>query len=161
MRQRSADAAQRDIDRVEDRETELVASGRHPTEWIASDGRAAVEWAHARRELDVRRELELRDAVDRAIADPPRHVRETLGDRPDRGVERHRYDQLAGDLERYRLGHDIDVDRHGSLGPSPTGRDQPREQLVRRVGKSRVERALPEEPPNLALDDTAALDLDV
>jgi conjugative relaxase-like TrwC/TraI family protein len=161
MRQRSADGAQRDIDRVEDREAELVADGRHPTEWIASDGRAAVEWAHVRRELDVRRELELRDAVDRAIADPPRHVRETLGDRPDRSVQRHRYDQLAGELERYRLEHDVNVDRHGSLGPSPTAHDQEREQLARRVVESRLERALPQEPPNLALDDTAAFDLDV
>ena len=161
-RQHAASAAQRDIDRAEQREAEIAAGRRHPSDWIARDGHSAVEWAHARRELDERDELALRDAVEQARATPPAHVRATLGEQPERGAQRHRYDELAGDLEEWRLRHDVDVERDGPLGRPAAGRDRARETLVARVRESRQERGLPSDPPGIELEpETIELDLDL
>jgi hypothetical protein len=66
---------------------------------VSRDGEPALLWARARRELDIREELELRDSVEQARATAPAHVREVLGEQADRGPERRRYDELAADLE--------------------------------------------------------------
>jgi hypothetical protein len=145
-RSRSAAAAQRDIDRATRREAELAAGDRHPSGWVARHGDSAVQWSQARRELDIRHELELRETVDQARANPPVHLREVLGEQPDRGTERHRYDELAADLEEWRLRHDIDVERDGILGRPAAGRDRGREQLADRIRSSRHERDLPADP---------------
>jgi hypothetical protein len=151
-RRQSTDAAQREIDRATHRETELAADDRHPSAWVARDARSAVHWAQARRELDIRRELELRDAVEQARSAPPPHVRDVLGKQPDRGPERHRYDELAADLEEWRLRHDVDIEHDGVLGRPAAGRDRGREQLAERIRDSRQERGLSVEPPGMTLE---------
>ena len=90
------------------------------------------------------------------------HVRATLGEQPERGAQRHRYDELAGDLEEWRLRHDVDVERDGPLGRPAAGRDRARETLVARVRESRQERGLPSDPPGIELEpETIELDLDL
>jgi hypothetical protein len=162
-RRRSADAAQREIDRATRREAELAAGERHPGAWVARDGDTAVQWALARRELDVRHELELRDSVERARATPPPHIRDVLGEQPDRGPERHHYDELAADLEEWRLRHDVGVHRDGVLLGRPAGgRDRAREQLADRIRDSRQERGLPADPPAMTLEpERVELDLEL
>ena len=142
-RQRAVENAERELDRLDERENTLTATGRHPEQWIERDGRAAAEWALARHELDVRRELAVREAGERAVLEPPAHIRRTLGERPERdGPQRERWQQLARDLERYRLEHDIDVDRDGPVGPRPHRRDEHREQLIERIRGLRADRGL-------------------
>lgn len=152
-RQRAVESADRELERLDEREQTLAAGGRHPDQWIQRDGRQAAEWAIARRELDVRSELGVREAGERAVLEPPAHIRRTLGQRPDRsGAQRERWDQLARDLERYRLEHGVDVDRDGPVGPRPTARDEEREQLIQRIRASRAERGLSPEAPGLEID---------
>ncbi|MGH2900234.1 MAG: hypothetical protein ACRDMZ_16285, partial [Solirubrobacteraceae bacterium] len=158
-RLRAAAGAQQHIDRAAGCHAEIIAGDSDPAGWVQQDGRSAVEWAHARRELDIRRELELRDGAEQARLNPPAHVQQTLGERPDRGAERHRYDALAGDLERYRLEHDIDISVHGSLGAQPAGRDPVREQLADRIRDSRQQRGL--QPAPVAVELDAELDLGI
>ena len=161
-RSRSADGAQREIDRASRREAELVAGERHPSTWVARHGDIAVQWAQARRELDIRRELELRDAVEQARTTPPPHIRDVLGEQPDRGPERHRYDALAADLEDWRLRHDVDVARDGVLGRPAAVRDRGREHFAERVRSSRQERGLPADPPGRTLEpELVEIDLEL
>ena len=160
-RQRAVENADRELAALDKREAMLVAGDRHPNQWLQRDGRQAAEWALARRELDVRRELAVREAGERAVLEPPAHIRGTLGERPDRaGGERERWEQLARDLERYRLEHGVDVDHDGPVGRRPSGRDEQREQLVERIRELRAERGLAPEAPGLELDiDAPELDL--
>jgi energy-coupling factor transporter ATP-binding protein EcfA2 len=152
-RQRALENAQQDLERLDEREAEIAGQGRHPHQWVEHDGRKAVEWSLAQRELDTRRELAVREAGARALAEPPAHLRQTLGERPGRAsAERERWDQLARDLERYRLERGIDVDRDGPLGQRPAGRDEQREQLAERVRDLRAERGLDPDVPGLELD---------
>lgn len=53
-----------------------------------------------------------------------------------------RWEQLARDLERYRLERGVDVERDGPLGPRPAARDENREQLAERIRELRIERGL-------------------
>ena len=162
VRLRSAAAAQRDVDRATRREAELAAGDRHPSAWVARHGDSALQWAQARRELDIRHELQLRDAVEQVRTTAPPHVREVLGEQPDRGAERHRYDELAADLEEWRLRHDVDVDRDGVLGRPAADRDRGREQLADRIRGSRQERGLPAEPPGITLEpEPVEIDLEL
>ena len=109
----------------------------------------------------MRRELAVREAGERAVLEPPAHIRRMLGERPERaGSQRERWEQLARDLERYRLEHGVDVDRDGPVGRRPSGRDEEREQLVERIRDLRAERGLSPEAPGLELDvDAPELDL--
>jgi conjugative relaxase-like TrwC/TraI family protein len=160
-RERAVENAVRELEALDEREALLVACGRHPDQWLERDGRHAAEWALARRELDVRRELAVREAGERAIVEPPAHVRRLLGDPPERaGEPRDRWEQLARDLERYRLEHGVDVDRDASIGRRPSGRAEQREHLVERIRELRAERGLAPEAPGLELDvDAPELDL--
>jgi hypothetical protein len=82
---------------------------------------------------------------------PPAHVRELLGERPTTDATlTHAWQQLAIGLERHRLQHGIDVDAHGSLGPSPTdpavratiAYRHDRDQLARDIARLRHQRGL-------------------
>ena len=162
-RERAVENADRELDGLDEREAAVAAGGRHPDQWVERDGRQAAEWALARRELDVRRELAVREAGERAVLEPPAHITRMLGERPERaGAQRERWEQLARDLERYRLKHGVDVDRDGPVGRRPSGRDEEREQLVERIRDLRAERGLSPETPGLELDvDAPELDLGV
>ena len=172
MHERAAARLGEELRRLELQEHALRAAGRHPDAWIERDGRDAVTWAEAAREQQVRRERAARDAEQRAVSDPPAHVRDTLGTRPDLPGERERWDDLARALERHRVVHELDVERDGALGPAPastaspstTTRDayrQDRDRLAERVRALREERGLqpaqaaqaPEpEAPDVGLD---------
>jgi hypothetical protein len=150
---------------LERQENALRATGRHPDAWLERDGHDAVTWGEAAREQAVRRELAARDAEHSAVSDPPAHVRDTLGPRPEPPRERTRWEELARALERHRVTHDVDVEREGPLGPEPAaarrGRDeshdayrQERDELAQRVRAFRVDRGL--EP--IAHDDAAEVE---
>ena len=138
---------------LEAQQRALREGGRHPDAWLERDGHDAVTWAEAAREHGVRRELAARDAEQRAVNDPPAHVRDTLGPRPEAPGERARWDELARALERHRVTHDVDVERDGPLGPEPVparrGRDDgldryrhERHTLAERVRALRAARGL-------------------
>jgi hypothetical protein len=87
-----------------------------------------------------------------------------IGERPAEHAaeQRERWDQLARDLERHRLRHQVDVERDTTLGPSepPSGNHgqyrREREDLSRRVQDLRADRGLQPardiDPPDLDLD---------
>ena len=138
---------------LEAQQRALREGGRHPDAWLERDGHDAVTWAEAAREHGIRRELAARDAEQRAVNDPPAHVRDTLGPRPQAPGERARWDELARALERHRVTHDVDVERDGPLGPEPVpahrGRDDgldryrhERDTLAERVRALRAARGL-------------------
>ena len=93
-----------------------AAGDRHPSPWVARHGDGAVQWAQARRGST--------SATSYSCATPSsKHGRHAAAARPrgprrdpHRGAERHRYDELAADLEEWRLRHDVDIDRDGVLG---------------------------------------------
>jgi hypothetical protein len=68
------------------RERELIEEGRHPRQWMVEHGRAAVTEAAIDWELAIRSEVEIANAVERSIADPPSHVLDALGPAPDRAT---------------------------------------------------------------------------
>ena len=155
--QATAARLEAELDRLDLHAEALRAAGRHPDQWIARDADAAVTWAEATREHAARRELALRAAADQAVAEPPAHVQQALGPRPEPGAERERWDELARALERHRIEHDVDVERDGPLGPSPTsdaharpGRDadyaRAWRELAGRVREHRAERSLEPDP---------------
>jgi hypothetical protein len=139
--EQAAQRFERELARADRRDAELRAAGRHPDQWVERDGRDAVRWAAAEQELAVRREFDVRQAQERAVTETPAHVREAIGSRPQReGAERDRWDQLARDLERHRLEHDVDVSAHGALGPAPAQRVAPNQrQAVERYAAQRPE----------------------
>ena len=165
----AASAAQRDVDRAEQREgRDRRRDRRHPeTVGIARDGHDAVEWAQPAASSTTA--TSSRSATPSSRHAPRRrpHVRAT----PRRAVrarshERHRYDELAGDLEDWRLRHDVDVERDGPLGPA--GRRPPRSSARdarRRASASRAEeRGLPGDPPGALKKlepETIELDFDI
>jgi len=74
------------------------------------------------------------------LANPPAHVRETIGDPPELGrPERGEWERLCRDLERERLEHQRDIDE--GLSPKP-GRTAQRDRQ-RRIEGLREQRGLP------------------
>jgi conjugative relaxase-like TrwC/TraI family protein len=164
VQRQAAAHAGRELAEAREREQQLHGEGRHPDEWLARHGEQAAIALAAERELAVRRERSIQAHADRAIEQPPAHLRDMIGERPAEHAaeQRERWDQLARDLERHRLRHQVDVERDTTLGPPepPTGdhgqyrRD--REQLSRRVQDLRNDRGLQPardlDPPDLDLD---------
>jgi conjugative relaxase-like TrwC/TraI family protein len=139
--QRVVDRSAQELQRFEREEQALRTAGRHPDAWLERDGHDAVTWAEASRERAIRRELAAREAEQRAVSDPPAHVLDALGARPDAAADRARWDQLARALERHRITHDVDVAREGALGTEPTaarpGRQDTREEGLDRFRRDR------------------------
>jgi hypothetical protein len=139
-----------------------------PTSGLSATRAPLVEWSLVQRELSLRREVELAHAAERAVAEPPAHVLEALGPRPQRaGRERDGWHALARDLERFRLEHAVDVDRDGPLGPRERGPGtdpayaEVRGELAARVQAWRAEHGLPSEPERGLATTPEAVELDL
>jgi len=76
----------------------------------------------------------LDNLVERELAEQPRWVRETLGERPDRRSSAARWDRAAQIVARYRIDYEIAEGASDPLGPEPADADQRRDYV-------RVERA--------------------
>jgi N12 class adenine-specific DNA methylase len=167
--QQAAAHASRELADTREREQQLHDQGRHPDDWLARDGEQAAVALAAEHELAVRHERNIQAQADHAIEHPPAHLRDMIGERPAEHAaeQRERWDQLARDLERHRLRHQVDVDRDTTLGaPQPPADDhgqyrRDRERLSRRVQDLRNDHGLQPtrdiDPPDLDLD----LDLDL
>jgi len=82
----------------------LDSDGRHPDQWIATSGEAAARWLATQSELDDRHERRVAAAGELAVTAPPAHIREQIGDPPERGApERAEWEALCRELERERL----------------------------------------------------------
>jgi conjugative relaxase-like TrwC/TraI family protein len=150
-----------DAERIELELDRVAAAGRHPDQWLEQHAHALVTSIAARSELEHRHERDIDRQADLAIADPPDHVRDLIGERPVSGVRlAQRWEHLADQIERHRLAHDVDVNPGGPLGPDPDRipaarrlqfqRD--REKLAGQIEQFRGERGLPPRVPELARD---------
>jgi hypothetical protein len=109
-----------DAERLELEMSRLVASGRHPDQWLHGNSQRLVTGLVAEAELEHRRQRDIAHHVELAITDPPEHVQELIGKRPVSGVTLARqWERLAESIERHRLGYVVDVGRDGALGPEP------------------------------------------
>ena len=135
VQQRVAANDRRDVDRLARAEQQLHDRGRHPDDWLERHGRQAATWIAAERELATRRECAAAPLVDRAINDAPAHVREQIGDPPDRAApQRSAWVNLARRLERDRL-----IAQAEAADRSDTARDAGREHdLERQVAALRA-----------------------
>lgn len=78
---------------------DLAQRAGHPQRWLDGDhGRQAAEQLAIDWELAHRAEVGVADAIERAIADPPPHVRDALGPPPDDLRERICWEGLARDV---------------------------------------------------------------
>jgi len=118
----------------------LAERGGHPGRWMKDNGEQAARWLAVQGELDARRARTIALTADRALANPPAHIRETIGDPPELvGPERGEWERLCRDLERERLERERDVDE--GLSPKPDRTAQRDRQ--RRIDALRQQRGLP------------------
>ncbi len=153
--QARADRQHADIARIELALDRMRESGNHPDQWIQQHAPTAIRGLAARDELDHRRQLEVEHEAERAIIQPPAHLRELIGEPPVSGVKLNRqWEELAQALEHHRLEHLIDVDRDGPLGPDPSRitsaqrseYERGRQQLAAEVEQLRHDRGLEPHP---------------
>ena len=149
------DHHQADIERIELALARLSATDRHPDQWLARHAQTVADGLAAEAEHDQRRQADIDRQATRAALDPPPHVHDVLGERPTSGsTVTQAWQRLAVALERHRLRYQIDVAKHGPLGPSPAGptarasiaycRD--RERLAREITRLRHQRGLEPHP---------------
>jgi conjugative relaxase-like TrwC/TraI family protein len=131
VQRRAAAAERRDLEDLGRAQETLWRDRRHPDQWLERWREDAAVWVAVGREQDVSREVEIRNAVERALGDPSSSVQEAIGERPGHTApQRQEWDELARRLERNRLtpGHEH---------PSGQQRD-----LERRVNDFRAERGM-------------------
>jgi hypothetical protein len=106
----------------------------------------------AEAELERRQEQQIADQVERAVVQPPEHVRDVIGERPVSDAElADQWERLTRRIERHRLTYGLDVDQDGTLGPDPSriGRDQrgaydeQRRALAQDIARHRESQGLP------------------
>jgi conjugative relaxase-like TrwC/TraI family protein len=141
-----------DARRIELELQRLRASGRHPDEWLDHHARDLVAQLAAEAELELRQERQIAARLDRAVALPPEHVRDLIGERPpaDAALADH-WERLTRRIERHRLIHGLDVDQDGALGPGPSklekdqrgAYEEQRRGLARDIERYRESRNLP------------------
>jgi hypothetical protein len=140
-----------DAERIELELDRLAAAGRHPDQWLEQHADALLASIAARSEVAQRYERDIDRQAELAIADPPDHVRDVIGERPVSGVRlAQEWEQLAERIERHRLAHEIDVERHGPLGPDPAQvpaarrlqYERDREKLAGQIDQFRGQRGL-------------------
>jgi conjugative relaxase-like TrwC/TraI family protein len=153
-----------DAGRIELELQRLRAAGRHPDEWLKHHAHDLVMQLAAEAELERRREQHIADQLERAVAHPPEHVRNAIGERPisDPALA-DQWERLTRRIERHRLTHGLDVDRDGTLGPDPShlGKDQRaayeehRRALAQDIARYRESRELPplDQAHDLTRDD--------
>jgi conjugative relaxase-like TrwC/TraI family protein len=150
-----------DAERIELELDRVAAAGRHPDQWLDQHADALVSQVAARSQLAQRHERDIDRQADLAMTNPPDHVRDLIGDRPVSGVRlAQEWEQLADRIERHRLAHEIDTDRHGPLGPDPSHvpaarrlqYEHDRERLTSHIDKFRGQRGLAPGTPELARD---------
>jgi predicted nucleic acid-binding Zn-ribbon protein len=102
--------------RLDEREVEITSFHRHANRRPNGHSQHAASAAAARLELNLRHELAVAAAGQRAVRDEPEHIREAIGERPaPDAVHRSRWDALAADLERHRMEYGLDP-AYGPLG---------------------------------------------
>jgi conjugative relaxase-like TrwC/TraI family protein len=110
-----------DADRLELELMRLRAAGRHPDQWLDQNAERLSIGIVASTELAGRREREVARQVELAVTEPPAHVIDLIGERPQSGVRlAQEWERLTGRLVRHRLDYGVDVDRDGPLGPDPS-----------------------------------------
>jgi hypothetical protein len=150
-----------DIKRIDLELARLRATGRHPDQWLAHHAHAAADALAAEAEHDRRRQTEIDRRAQRAAHDPPPHIRELLGKRPEADVKLARaWQQLAVAVERHRLQYGIDIQRDGPLG-DPAHRPpeasiayrHDRDRLARQIARLRRQQGV---DPHPQIHDPAA-----
>jgi hypothetical protein len=116
-----------DANRIELELQRLRATGRHPDDWLKHHAHDLVVQLAAEAELERRQEQQNADQVERAVAQPPEHIRNMIGERPlSDAALADQWERLTQRIERHRLTYRLDVDQDGTLGPDPSqiGKDQ-------------------------------------
>ncbi len=92
-------------------------------DWIAQHANQAAVWLAAEQELARRREIAVADQVDRAVIDPPAHVRDVIGDPPElASAHRPEWESLARRLEHARLITQATIADGSDADPDPAAR---------------------------------------
>jgi hypothetical protein len=112
-----------DAERLELELSRLRAAGRHPDQWLEENAELLARGVAAGRELDARLAREIDHQVGLALLDPPAHVVELIGERPQSGVRlAQEWERLVERIERQRLSFSVAIHQDGPLGPEPCKR---------------------------------------
>jgi conjugative relaxase-like TrwC/TraI family protein len=156
-----------DASRIELELRRLRAAGRHPDEWLRQHAHDLVVQLAAEAELGRRREAQIADQVERAVAQPPEHIRNMIGERPTSHPElADQWERLTRRIEHHRLTYELDVDQDGTLGPDPSqlradqrgAYEEHRRGLAQDIARHRESRELPplDQARDRARDDAHA-----
>jgi hypothetical protein len=121
----------------------------------------------AEAELERRQEQQIGKQLERAVAQPPEHIRNLIGERPTSDAAlADEWERLARRIERHRLTYGLDVDQDGTLGPDPSqigkhqrgAYDEQRRALAQDIAHHREVRDLPwlDQADDLTRDDVHA-----
>jgi conjugative relaxase-like TrwC/TraI family protein len=152
LQRQHAERHESDASRTELELQRLRATGRHPDDWLKHHAHDLVVQLAADAELERRQEQRIADQVERAVAQPPEHIRNAIGERPlSDAALAGQWERLTRRIERHRLTYRLDVNQDGTLGPDPShiGKDQrgaydeQRRSLSRDIARHRESRELP------------------